>query len=1105
MCKNWAHPVERMRKGTKKVRYMQIFINFYAKTCVCHFFFLSLQPKFSDTNYRMNDSLIDIHRPIMVCKASAGTGKTYTLAAYFIGLLLSGEDYRSIMAITFTNKATAEMSERILTYLYALSRGEERDFLNRSRMFMIRDRQLPDEQLDARAGKCFRAMLADFDNVHVMTIDSFLQTLLGGLASVLRMSAGLSTELDIDHVIRTAVDQLLTTEMSAADRTILEDYMRLKLDQESQWDVRQSLCGMAKELYNESVQVLDSNGQILFNAAAIAQRRKAIEEKWLQDERKKELEGLLDGIHTEDLVVMGTVGPRPLPHVKDIDRACERLRNTLKSPEKTPTKDRFRGLTETQLADAKAGKWTKLPVQVVEDTVRATELAKELAHRYNTLQLTIRFSRDMELMSSLQALIQRNLAEANCALLARTAGTLSKALRAGDADFILEKAGIRYRHVLIDEFQDTSQLQWSVIRQLLQDVLANEGNTLLIVGDIKQSIYRWRNGDWHIMESLTGERVNETSLTRNFRSSEEVVKFNLSLFDHIIHSADEALVERIYSEGFSPEKLEQFYQGKKKKGGYVRFHAIPNGQKEDLAAEMFDEMEQLLQKGAKPSDMMVLVREKKDAALITDLHAALDKTQYPLLSHAAIVSADSFLLEASEAVQTVIAGLKVIARKDDVAAKYISMTTQKSDITEQIKAHNLSTRTPLYEAVSDLVKILLTDAEGQYNGSETAYINSLLDRTRDYVSAYGSDIPDFLTYWDDTLHGKSIPAASADAIRILTVHASKGLQAQTLFVPFCMWTKEAGKHPQKIWCRVAEEIGDKDFVPIQDGSEMADSAYIDEYTEEHMNMRIDNLNMLYVALTRAEDNLYISTAYPVKQDGTMGACNHVGLYIRDFVQGDEYESGERKIERPLRSESKVESEKPFSFEGAPAIQAEVWANSDQVRFVQSQEGALYTDMGDEAYRRVARMEEGTLCHEIFANIRRADELEAVLDEFESRGEIRDPQQRQELKDLISSAWKGNAQMHDWFTAPWVLELEHDVLIDRKKIRPDRVMINSKTNEAIVLDYKFGAWHGKPDPQYEEQVRRYMAALKEIGHPSVRGFLWYARKEKGDKLVEIDEK
>jgi hypothetical protein len=179
------------------------------------------------------------------------------------------------------------------------------------------------------------------------------------------------------------------------------------------------------------------------------------------------------------------------------------------------------------------------------------------------------------------------------------------------------------------------------------------------------------------------------------------------------------------------------------------------------------------------------------------------------------------------------------------------------------------------------------------------------------------------------------------------------------------------------------------------------------------------------------------------------------------------------------------------------LEAELWANSDQVRFVQSQEGALYTDYGDEAYRRVARMEEGTLCHEIFAHIRKADELERVLDAFEGRGEIKDKAQREELRALVSSAWEGSPEMRDWFTAPWELELEHDIFIDNKKVRPDRVMINSKTNEAIVLDYKFG---DKLEERYKVQVRGYMDVLRSMGHPSVRGYLWYARK---NKLVEVD--
>ncbi len=634
----------------------------------------------SEDSERDMESLIDIRRPVTVCRASAGTGKTYTLAAYYVGLLLSGEDYRSILAITFTNKATAEMSERIIGYLHEISEGGAKsaasggakDFLNYARKFMIRDQGAPDEVLCKRAGECFEKMLLDYDNVQIQTIDSFLQTLLSGLAGVLKMSAGLSTELDIDHVIRTAVEQLLTTDMTASDRTIIEDYMRLKLDQESQWDVRESLCGMAKELYNESVQMLDEEGLIVFDGPSIVRRRKAIEEAWKTD---KDLAALKEILHQ--------CKPNAEGYNRYTKAAYERLVRSVEAPEKVPAKDRFRGVSEKYCCDELMG--------------QATAIAEPLGRRYNTLSLTIRFSRDMELMSSLQHLIQRNLSEANCALLAKTAGTLSKALRDGDAEFILEKAGIRYHHVLMDEFQDTSRLQWSVIRRLLMDVLAGAGNTLLIVGDIKQSIYRWRNGDWHIMEGLTNDGlsrsqgelndglINEkfTSLTRNFRSSEEVVRFNLSLFDHIVKEWDSTLAAKIYGEGYEEGKLAEFYQAKKK-GGYVRFHAIPNGKPADLAMEMFEQMEDLLSRGVRAEEMMVLVREKKEAMRVTEMHADLDEAQFPHLSHVRIVSADSFLLEASSDVQLVIAGLKSLT-SGGVEERYIEMMTGRPQLLKALK------------------------------------------------------------------------------------------------------------------------------------------------------------------------------------------------------------------------------------------------------------------------------------------------------------------------------------------------------------------------------------------------------------------------------------
>lgn len=1041
--------------------------------------------------------LIDIHRPVTICRASAGTGKTFTLAAYYVGLLLSGVDYRSILAITFTNKATAEMSERILGYLHGIAEGGEDKFLERAKTFMIARQNAPDEQLRQRAGDCFRQMLLDYDNVQIQTIDSFLQTLLGGLTGIVGSSVSAAVELDVRHVIRTAVDRMLSTEMTEADRVILEEYMQLALDRESYADVHKSLCMLAEELYNESVQILDARGEILFRAPLIASRRRAVEKQWEQDERRTELTALIDGIRTDGLVTVATPVPRPLPHVKDINRACERLRKTLKAPDKIPAKDRFRGLTETQLADAKAGKWNKLPEQVVEDTIRATELARDLARTYNTLFLTIRFSRDMELMASLQAVVQRLLNDANTALLAKTASTLSQALHTGDADFILEKAGIRFHHVLIDEFQDTSRLQWDVIEQLLRDVLASEGNTLLIVGDIKQSIYRWRNGDWHIMEHLiqaderaiSYERLNPrfTSLTRNFRSSEEVVRFNLSLFDHIIRTRGEELMERIYGEKYDPDKLADFYQADKKRGGYVQYRAFPNAKDEELALTMFEQIEDLLQKGTIPSDIMILVRYKSEASLITAAKEQLDPEQYPLLTQTDIVSADSFLLEASGDVRLVIMAMKYRFCRDIVAKRYLELYARKPDVIGQIDAAVMPD-TPLYEAVCELLRVLLTDADGRYRGTETAYLNTLLDRTREYVTNYGSDVEQFLLYWDEVLSCKPIPMASSNAMQILTIHASKGLQAQTLFVPFAEWEKEDGRHKPKVWCSAAVRSGSgrEDFVPIQYGPEMENSDYAPAFAEEQTNLRIDNLNMLYVALTRAEDNLFVYTTYSVSASNPNGSCNHIGSYLR-ACYGDEYITGTPVIAPPEADEKPVE-----------AVQAELWADSDRVRFVQSQEGALYTEYGDEAYRRMTRMDEGTLCHEIFAHIQKAEQLESVLDEFESHGEIRDPEQREKLRTLISAAWEGNPVMRPWFTAPYELRLEEAIYIDRRELRPDRVMINPETNEAIVLDYKFGRW----EEQYIQQVREYMKALERMGYAPVKGYLWFAREKQGKQLMEV---
>ncbi|MCR5049726.1 MAG: UvrD-helicase domain-containing protein [Paludibacteraceae bacterium] len=1073
-----------------------------------------------------NQSLIDLKHPLNVCRASAGTGKTFTLAAYYVGLLLSGESFRSILAVTFTNKATAEMRERIIQYLYGIAYKEENSFFQTAKKFMIRDMQLSDAELRSRAERCFREMLLDYDNVQVQTIDSFLQSLQSGIAGVLHLSTGMNTELDINHVISTAVEQLLTTHLTDNIRELMDKYLNVQLDKDNRWDVRNAICAMAKELYNESVQSLDSQGKVVFDAGQIEAYREKLKTNWENNPRRKELSALVLPFKNKEFTGANS---------GYLKTAIDYLTASLEDPEKVEKKYLFRGLTDTQYEKASAGKWTELPQDAVQAIVQATDLGKQLCSDYYTYTLTVEFSHEMQLMSALRERINDILAQQDSVFLAETANRLCRALHSGDADFILEKAGVRYKHVLMDEFQDTSKLQWSVFRRLLDDVLATYGNTLLVVGDIKQSIYRWRNGDWHIMAELGKpngayadyNNAKFKNLSRSFRSCENVVRFNLSLFRHVVLSSSEQsqeLFKTIYDEGFQENNLDDYYQTEKKSGGYVRFRAFAKKSKEKgdesdassynpqevMTYDMFDAMENLLQNGAHASDLMVLVRRNKEAMFITGMKSQLSESDYPFLSRTRFVSSDSYLLDASRDVLTVISALQYMTTKDVLAARMIAENTQRDVSLLQ----TISTSIPLYEMVSEIIRLLLCNEQGLYHGTETAYLDAFLDQTRTYVTRYGSCLKEFLEYWEDTLHSKAISTSADNAVRIMTVHSSKGLEAQTLFVPFCDWTREVGQIHPKVWCEgkpqdMAEKIG---FVPIQEGSKMEKSEYSAEYQEEHINMAIDNLNMLYVALTRARDNLYVSSCFSLNKDNKLGKNDHVGTYLLEntglttqIQHPDELDSvwDMPYAEYAIGGKPVIAGEKEESTENE--IELQLCSNSDRVCFVQSQDSLLYTDYGEEAERRAARIEIGNICHEVFARLTEKIvshhdwqvQLNAILDDFETQGLIESPDQRKDVFFLVSKAWN-DPLMQKWFRTPFVVEAEQALYMDGKEYRPDRVMVDKTAGKAIVVDYKFGA---RRDDKYSDQVRLYMRAMRLMNYDNVEGYLWYART---GELIEVKD-
>ncbi|MGM9837469.1 MAG: UvrD-helicase domain-containing protein [Paludibacteraceae bacterium] len=1081
-------------------------------------------------------SQIDLRYPMNVCRASAGTGKTFTLAACYVGLLLSGESYRNILAVTFTNKATEEMKERILTYLYAIATGNRNEavFFDKAKTFMIANRRADDAALRKRAAECFGQMLLDYDNVQVSTIDSFLQTLLSGMAKMLGKSAGYTTELNLPQAITTAVDQILTTEMNGDMEQIMADYMNERVEREEKWDIRQSIITLAENLYDESVQMLEDDDKIVFDPKKILAYKKRID-AWRERGEMKELAGLLEQVKGH----YGHVGGKSI--VNALDSMVLNIEASLDATTKMELKERFRGLTDTKCKEMeeKADAWTeKLGEPLFSNVSRLQALCKVCRKIYLEWHLTTAFLMDMRIMRGLIDQINNNLRESNRTLLAKTASTLRSALKPGDADFVLEKTGIRYKHIMMDEFQDTSKLQWGVFLPLLQDLLASDGHTLFIVGDIKQSIYRWRNGDWHIMDSLgkadgVFEQQNNPAfqpLVRNFRSRRNVVQFNLQTLQRVLGLSDkDKPFESLYDEGYKAENLSDFYN-LRNDGGYVRLRVFPKYSRKsdktlakqtllgwrvarDIMRDMFDTIEDLLEKGERPADIMILVRTKGQAQKVIKYIDSMPADTWRKVQAARIVSGDSFQLDRSVSVLLVIKALHYIETGDTVAAKYIELVKGNNDCLVLLKAINR--QTPLYEMVQTIIKILTCDETGKFIYDDIAYINCFLDKVRDFVASNSSNSKAFIRYWEDNMHSDAIPAPESDAIRIMTIHSSKGLESKTLFIPFCSWEMENdGK--DILWC-LAPTIDDSkenqlSYVPVWDSKTMleVEPTYSAAYQAEHKDQRVDNLNLLYVALTRAADNLYIYVDY-MCSDKSLGDETVGVLLVRAYdlkgrlqealaaynAQNEpesmcytDYVLGTEAYIHSPKADNKIE---PFSFRQAEDIAASLRSDSGQVRFRQSQESAIYAMHGAEAEHMIDRIAIGNICHDILSRTEVHEDVESVIDDFYDGGIIETEEQRKEIRNLINGAWT-NPRMCDWFSGAWQLLREQAILLEGEECRPDRIMIRG--TQAIVLDYKFGQRQSK----YARQVRRYMEAMRSLGYTEVSGYLWYANEQ---KLEEVE--
>ena len=774
----------------------------------------------------------------------------------------------------------------------------------------------------------------------------------------------------------------------------------------------------------------------------------------------------------------------------------------------------------------------------------------------NSCDLSLKYLNNLRLLSYIDLEVHEQNNIHNRFLLSDTNALLHRLIHEGDASFIYEKIGTTIDRVMIDEFQDTSRLQWENFHLLLEECLAQKDGSL-IVGDIKQSIYRWRGGDWKILAGLEEDpafRVKTIQLETNWRSEARIISFNNNLFETACRILDERMAEeKDGNDTNAAAPLVNAYSdvsqlcNKKEENGYVRLSFIQDSKdlpySDTLLQQMTEEVERLIQTGININDIAILVRKKK---VIPEIADYFDKhTPYR------IVSDEAFRLDASLAICMMIDGLRYLADPEDhIACARLAVAYQKEilhretdlntillnrveDFLPEAFISQISTwrLMPLYELLEKLF-LLFELKEIQ---EQDAYLCAFYDAVTEYLQNQSSELTAFLTYWDETMCSRTIPSGEMSGIKIMSIHKSKGLEFHTVLIPYCDWKMENETNNHLVWCPVPERYENLEpfnqlcLTPVNFSKNMNDSIYQDSYQEERLQLWVDNLNLLYVAFTRACKNLIVwaksdtkGTVAELLQEalGQMAApkmnlqtitveLSAENLQMEEQADTDEqadvpnteievYEYGVIMPSGSRKKDSATSGNKlSQTSEDLPIYIESLETN---IKFKQSNRSAAFIAGEEDEHSQDFYISRGQLLHYLFASVKTAEDLNQAVEKLKFEGIIETAEQEAEITRIARKALT-QPQICKWFDGTWEVINECSIIYPLadgtvKTERPDRVM--QKDGQVVVLDFKFG----RKKAEYQQQVAGYMKLLREMGHKQVEGYVWYVYTNELDPVAEI---
>lgn len=1053
---------------------------------------------------------------LLVYKASAGSGKTFTLAVEYIKLLIfNPRAYRQILAVTFTNKATAEMKERILSQLYGIQTGDPDSsaYLNR----IQEETGKTEQEIREAAGIALGYMLHDYSRFRVETIDSFFQSVMRNLARELELSPNLNIELNNTEVLSDAVDSMI--EKLGPTSPVLAwllDYINERIADDKRWNVSDEVKSFGRNIFDEGyIEKGEGLRQRLRNPDSIKEYRKQL--KALETEVLEQMKGFYDQFEgeleghalTADDLKNGSRGIgsyfRKLNNgVLSNDIRNATVEKCLEDAKNWATK------TSPRCADIIALANSSL-MQILED---AEKLRPKNNLLLNSCRLSLQHLNKVQLLANIDEEVRQLNHDNNRFLLSDTNALLHQLVKDGDSSFVFEKIGTNIRNVMIDEFQDTSRMQWGNFKLLLLEGLSQGANSL-IVGDVKQSIYRWRNGDWGILNSLNDHiehfPIRVKTLATNRRSETNVIRFN----NHIFTAAADYL-NSVYKQQLNEDctDLQKAYADVVQESprttakGYVKVSFLEPDEEHDYIQQTLislgAEVEHLLASGVRLNDIAILVRKNKSIPRIADY---FDKEL-----HYKVVSDEAFRLDASLAICIMVDALRCLSDDDDkIACAQLAVAYQNEVLQKDLDWNTLLLHPsdsflpaafherakelrlmPLYELLEELFSIF----ELSRIQNQDAYLFAFFDTVTDYLQSNSSELDSFIRHWDETLCNKTIPSGEVEGIRIFSIHKSKGLEFHTVLLPFCDWKLENETNNQLVWCTPQHTPFDAlDILPINYSSQMAESIYGDDYLKERLQLWVDNLNLLYVAFTRAGKNLIIWSRKG--QKGTMSELLTNALPVVALKEGidydeDCYEQGElcpSEDEKAKTCTNKL-TQKPEK------LPVHMESMRHDIEFRQSNRSADFIQGIEEDESDDRFINRGRMLHTLFSVIETAEDINPAIERLIFEGVIRNEQKEKVAREVVEKAFS-SPEVQDWYSGEWTLFNECAIIYKEKGVlqtrRPDRVMM--KDDQVVVVDFKFG----KENPKYNKQVKGYMQLLAKMGYKNITGYLWYVDEETLEKV------